>query len=351
MGIFSRKSHQSRRQQPDTVVLCAFRELTDPEPLRNFNPEHAYAYRWALPVPPAVGQWAIVDRHDGSSTIIVGAIGVNSYVTKVGAGSLASITRLVPFADVERARALVAQKLADERAAEATWLAHCRWVAGIDTNAPTNPLPTGFDKPQLPREAYDPGSAHQHGSSWWHAYKKSEELQRPAAESERFKDIARTWYRIRDTNARAEQLSSVRSVADGVDLDQAIRDLENGKDFGDQPGNFLGKPMWDWLRYVEELAKAGEPAASKALPLVYALIVVAERAAKISGREPAPAYTWRAAILHRKRKEYREEVAVLERWEAACPPERRGPGAMQPKLAQRLIKARELANKHSASAQ
>ncbi|WP_344411997.1 hypothetical protein [Amycolatopsis minnesotensis] len=291
-----------------------------------------------------------MDRHDGPATIVVGAIGVNSYVKKVGVDSLASITRLVPRADVEKARALAAQKLADERAAETTWLAHCRWVAGIDTSAPTAPLPAGFDKPQLPRETDGPDSAHQHGSSWWRAYKKAEELQHPTAESERFKDIARAWYRIRDTSAKAEQLSSVRSVADGVDLDQAIRDLENGKDLEDQPGSFLGRPMWDWLRYVEELAKAGEPADNKALPLVYALIVVAEREAKTSGREPAPAYTWRAAILHRKRKEYREEVAVLERWEAACPPERRGPGEMQPKLAQRLIKARELANKHSASA-
>lgn len=327
------------------MVLCAFRELTNPEPLRNFDPEHAYAYRWALPTLPAVGQWAMVEGYDGPSTIIVGAIGVNSYVEEFGVGSLDSITRLVPTANIQRARAAVEKKLADQRAAETIWLAHCRWVAGIDASEPADPLPAGFDIPALPMESEGSTSAGWHGSSWWRAYKKAEELQRSGAEVERFRDIARSWFRIRDASMRAEQVSSVKIVAQSADLDRVIRDVASGADLGDQPGHLLGKPMWDWLRYVEELSKAGEPETSKALALVYALIVVAEKEASISGREPAPAYTERAAILHRKRKEYSQEVAVLERWEKACPPERRGPGALQSKLAQRLTKARELANK------
>jgi len=157
------------------------------------------------------------------------------------------------------------------------------------------------------------------------------------------------WFRIRDTGAKNERLSAVKNVATEVDLDRKIRELTDGENFDDRPGNFLCEPMWDWLRYVEELAKGGEAEAERALDLVYALIIVAEREAAANGREPAPAYTERAAILHRKRKEYEREVAVLERWEIACPPERRGPGALQPKLAQRLVKARELAKKKSGS--
>ncbi|ALG06957.1 hypothetical protein AOZ06_08490 [Kibdelosporangium phytohabitans] len=289
----------------------------------------------------------MVEGHDGPSTVIVGAVGVNSYVEECGVDSLESITRLVSTADIQRAQAAVEEKLADQHAAETIWLAHCRWVAGIDASEPADPLPAGFDIPPLPTESEGSASADQHGSGWWRAYKKAEELQRSEAEIARFSDIARSWFRIRDASTRAEQVSSVKIVAHSADFARVIRDVASGADLGDQPGHLLGKPMWDWLRYAEELSKADEPETSKALPLVYALIVVAEKEATISGREPAPAYTERAAILHRKRKEYSQEVAVLERWEKACPPERRGPGAQQSKLARRLTKARELANKHT----
>lgn len=328
--------------QSGTVVLCAFRELTNPEPLRNFNPEYAYAYRWALPTPPIVGQWAMVDRYDEPAIVIVGAIGVNSYAKKFGVDSLKAITRLVPTTDIERAQAAIKKKISDERTAETTWLAHCRWVAGLDATQPVDRLSANFDAPSLPMETADAISADRHGSNWWRAYRMAGKLQRSEVEIERFKGIARAWYRIRDTTV----LMSVRNIAYSLDFGQVIHDLENGKDLGDPSGNFLGKPMLDWLRYVEELSKAGEPEASKALDLIYALITVAEKEATKSGREPAPAYTERAAILHRKRKEYSKEVAVLQRWENSCPPERRGPGVAQSKLAQRLTKAKELANKH-----
>lgn len=131
-------------------------------------------------------------------------------------------------------------------------------------------------------------------------------------------------------------------VVAGRDLAQAIRDVVDGKDLGDQPGQFLGQPIWDWLRYAEDLAKDSTSQGEDALALVYALIEVAELEANVSGREPAPAYTERAAILHRKRKEYAAEVAVIERWGRACPPKKRGPAATQAKLAERLIKARAL---------
>ena len=351
MGLFSRRSsRQQRRQRPAAVVLCAFRELTHPDPLRNFDPEHAYAYRWEVATPPSIGQWAIVDGYDRPATVIVGKVDANSFVRENGVNSLDAITGVVPVADIARAQAAAAQLDAGQRAAETAWLAHCCWAAGIHTDKPTEPVPPGFDVPPLPDETAAPANADQHGRAWWHAYKKAEELQHPQDEVERFQGLARDWFRVRDASVKAERLSSVTSTAENVDLDQAIRDVESGKDLADQPGYLLGKPMWDWLRYIEELSNAGEVEADRALALVYTLITVAEREAAVSGREPAPAYTERAAILHRKRKEYASEVAVIERWERACPPERRGPGAVQAKLAQRLIKARDLANKQSGSA-
>jgi hypothetical protein len=63
------------------------------------------------------------------------------------------------------------------------------------------------------------------------------------------------------------------------------------------------------------------PTSAKALDLLGALLTAAEHEAEISGREPAPAYTERAAIIHRKRRDYAAEIAVIELWEGACPPE------------------------------
>lgn len=342
MGLFSRKT---RRRKQDIVVLCAFRELTQPEPLRNFDPEYGYAYRWAVRSPPEVGKWAVVEGFDGPSTVIVGAIGLNSYVREFGVNSLKSINRLVPVADLTKARALVERKTAEESAAKLTWLDYCRWVAGLQSSKPTVPLSAEYYVPTLPNESDDVETADWHGSIWWRAYKTAEENQRPAEETERFQDLGRAWYRIRNAQAKAAQMASVTSIADSVDLTQVIRDVEHGKDLGDQPGYFLGEPTSSWLQYVKELAKSGEPGSNQALALIYALITIAEKDAAVDGREPAATFTERAAILHRKRKEYDLEVAVIERWENACPPERRRPGSLQTKLAERLIKARTLADK------
>lgn len=71
-----------------------------------------------------------------------------------------------------------------------------------------------------------------------------------------------------------------------------------------------------------------------ALILAYVAIVAAENEARISGREPAPAYTLHAAIIHRKLGQHDEERTVLERWIAVTPAERRKGS----KVAERLDK-------------
>ncbi len=70
----------------------------------------------------------------------------------------------------------------------------------------------------------------------------------------------------------------------------------------------------------------------EALELCYVAIAGAEGGR--GGMEPAPAYTEQAAIIHRKLGQHDQEVAVLERWLAVCPVDRReGSG-----IAQRLRK-------------
>lgn len=69
-----------------------------------------------------------------------------------------------------------------------------------------------------------------------------------------------------------------------------------------------------------------------ALVLCYMAIAGAEMDARYMRREPAPFYTKHAAIVHRKLGERDEEIAVLERWLAACPPDRRAGSGIQKRL-------------------
>lgn len=70
---------------------------------------------------------------------------------------------------------------------------------------------------------------------------------------------------------------------------------------------------------IEQLKRDGR--LEDALVLCYAAIEGAE--ANREGRKPAPLYTEQAAIIHSKLSQHVEEIAVLQRWLAPCPPERR----------------------------
>lgn len=80
---------------------------------------------------------------------------------------------------------------------------------------------------------------------------------------------------------------------------------------------------------IKQLKREGK--LEEALALCYRAIEGAE--ADREGREPAPWYTEQAAIIHRKRGEREQEVAVLRRWLDACPPGRRAGSAAQVRLA------------------
>lgn len=94
--------------------------------------------------------------------------------------------------------------------------------------------------------------------------------------------------------------------------------------------------MVDGVHYLElvepikQLKREGR--LDEALVLCYKAIEAAE--ADGGGREPAPWYTEQAAIVHRKLRQREDEIAVLNRWLAKCPPSRR-PGS---RIAERLAK-------------
>lgn len=79
---------------------------------------------------------------------------------------------------------------------------------------------------------------------------------------------------------------------------------------------------------IKQLKREGR--LTEALALCYGAIEAAENSRE--GREPAPWYTEQAAIIHRKLGERDKEAAVLQRWLAACPPERREGTTIQKRL-------------------
>lgn len=123
----------------------------------------------------------------------------------------------------------------------------------------------------------------------------------------------------------------------GLPSADLLRELRHCEELASQ---VRGRHYVDWVPTLDDHRTAGRKL--EGLALLLEIIDAAERAARVSGREPAPGYTHRAAVIYRKRNDHAAEIAIIERWEATWPPDRRGPGATQSKLAQRLTKAREL---------
>lgn len=95
-----------------------------------------------------------------------------------------------------------------------------------------------------------------------------------------------------------------------------------------QRGLVGGVHYLETIEPIKQLKREGK--LDEALELCYRAIAGAE--AGRDGREPAPWYTEQAAIIHRKRGERDEEVAVLRRWLAACPVDRRSGSKVQERL-------------------
>ena len=81
-----------------------------------------------------------------------------------------------------------------------------------------------------------------------------------------------------------------------------------------------------------------------AIPLLLALVVTTEKKAKKTGEGVAPWSYEKLATIYRKQKRYGDEVAILERFER----QPKASGALPKKLAERLIKARQLRDEKNA---
>jgi DNA polymerase III epsilon subunit-like protein len=168
----------------------------------------------------------------------------------------------------------------------------------------------------------------------------------------RGKALLDAWTHARDALAAETQLSAIRAA----ELGYALRvefDLYNTVEEPWPPvgiyedlnrleriaGQVRGRFYVDWSPVLDEYRTARRD--DDALDLLLDVIAGAERVAQVDGGPPAPAYTERAAVIYRRRREHDEEVAILERWAEAVPS---GPvrGAGQKAVLQRLEAARRL---------
>ena len=97
-----------------------------------------------------------------------------------------------------------------------------------------------------------------------------------------------------------------------------------------------GRHHSEWVAARDRLRARGRDDAG--LELLLECMAAAEREAWAIQAVPTHEYAHRAAVIHRRRRDYVAEVEVLERWIAACP-EPRDPHS---RLAVRLVKARRL---------
>lgn len=125
--------------------------------------------------------------------------------------------------------------------------------------------------------------------------------------------------------------SGAKVAAHQQGIDQMVADALAG---GGPRGESFKQGMVNGIHYlqlvepIKQLKRDGR--LEDALVLCYAAIEGAE--ANREGREPAPWYTEQAAIIHRKLSQRDEEIAVLQRWLAACPPERRDGSRIKERL-------------------
>ncbi|KRC66012.1 hypothetical protein ASE12_15370 [Aeromicrobium sp. Root236] len=97
-----------------------------------------------------------------------------------------------------------------------------------------------------------------------------------------------------------------------------------------------GRHHSEWVATLDRLRARGRD--DTGLALLLECMAAAEREAWATQGVPPQEYAHRAAVIHRRRRDYAAEVEVLERWIAACP-EPRDPYS---RLAVRLVKARRL---------
>lgn len=115
--------------------------------------------------------------------------------------------------------------------------------------------------------------------------------------------------------------TDAKRLAEHSERDKMVKEaLSSGGERAEQ----FRAGMSDGIHYlqtvepIKQLKREGR--LEEALKLCYLAIEGAEQAAKREKLQPAPFYTEQAAIVHRKLGQRHEEIAVLRRYVAACPP-------------------------------
>lgn len=107
-----------------------------------------------------------------------------------------------------------------------------------------------------------------------------------------------------------------------------------------EAGSVDGAHYTDHVERVKQMKREGR--FDEAIALLTQLVVATESESKAAGAGwgVAPWYYEQLAIIYRKQKRFRDEVAILERYESQS----KAPGVGPSKLAERLAKARQLAS-------
>lgn len=133
-----------------------------------------------------------------------------------------------------------------------------------------------------------------------------------------------------------KQEAAKRQEATTKMVDDALQGTDPLRAQQFQSGLVDGYHYLETIEPIRQLKREGR--LEEALVLCYGAIEGAERDRQ--DREPAPAYTLEAAILHRKRGERDQEIAVLKRWLALCPARNREGSRVQERL-NKLLADRE----------
>ncbi len=151
---------------------------------------------------------------------------------------------------------------------------------------------------------------------------------------------------IKNNFISKESKTIVSERTDGMDFIQEYSDGSFLITTNKTHGSIDGIHYTGYVEHVRQLKR--EKRYNEAIELLLKLVDATERESKLSreawgdGWGVAPWYYRQLAIIYRKEKRYNDEVSILERYEN----QQKAPGVTPAKLAERLIKAKELARKH-----
>ena len=143
-----------------------------------------------------------------------------------------------------------------------------------------------------------------------------------------------------------QTLESVPSEEDDYEfeeIDDLFDSIEDWDEFERQvgeAGKYKSKHFSEYYHQVEQLKSAKKH--DEAIGLLLELVAAEEQEAEVS-RRGVGGYSYRQlAIIYRKEKRFDKEVEILERYAK----QHQAPGVAQRDLAERLVKAKELRDKH-----